>query len=130
MEVTEPLTAEMLVNNEVNDAEFESNNGGRGFARSVERIIWEKFKTRRINVKWFHQSKNKQARIISNSTYVMNHIYFPENWKDRWPEYYRAMNSYQKEGKNKHDDAPDATTGLAEKMTNNTRASISSISAW
>ncbi|CEI81293.1 hypothetical protein BN997_01111 [Oceanobacillus oncorhynchi] len=130
MEITEPLTAEMLANNEVNEAEIESNNGGRGFARSVERIIWEKFKTRKTNIKWFHQSKNKQARIISNSTYVMNHIYFPENWKDRWPEYYKAMNSYQKEGKNKHDDAPDATTGLAEKMTSKTRASISSISAW
>jgi hypothetical protein len=24
------------------------------------------------------------------------------------------MNNYQKEGKNEHDDAPDATTGLAE----------------
>jgi len=25
---------------------------------------------------------------------------------------------YQKEGKNKHDDAPDATTGIAEKVDN------------
>ena len=44
----------------------------------------------------------------------MDHIYFPENWRDRWPDYYKAMNSYQKEGKNKNDDAPDATTGVAE----------------
>ena len=28
--------------------------------------------------------------------------------------YYAAMVSYQKTGKNKHDDAPDATTGIAE----------------
>ena len=46
----------------------------------------------------------------------MNHIYFPSNWKDRFPEYYDAMVKYQKEGKNKHDDAPDATTGVAEKL--------------
>ena len=26
------------------------------------------------------------------------------------------MNRYQKEGKNAHDDAPDATTGIAEKV--------------
>ena len=26
------------------------------------------------------------------------------------------MNTYQREGKNKHDDAPDATTGIAETM--------------
>ena len=28
------------------------------------------------------------------------------------------MTKYQKEGKNKHDDAPDATTGIAEKIIN------------
>ena len=44
----------------------------------------------------------------------MEHIYFPSNWKDRWPEYYNAMIKYQREGKNKHDDAPDATTGISE----------------
>ena len=44
----------------------------------------------------------------------MNHIYFPANWRDRWPEYSLAMMKYQREGKNEHDDAPDATTGIAE----------------
>lgn len=130
MEITEQKTADLLVMNEVNEAHIESNNGGRGFARAVERIIWEKHKTRKPTVKWFHQSKNKQARIISNSSFVMNHFYLPENWKDKWPDYYKAMNSYQKEGKNKHDDAPDATTGICELITNNRKATISSISAW
>ena len=46
----------------------------------------------------------------------MEHIYFPKNWKDRFPEYYDAMVKYQREGKNKHDDAPDCTTGIAEKI--------------
>ena len=64
----------------------------------------------------FHQSENKIARILSNSTWIMNHLYYPVNWKDRWPDYYEAMNRYQKEGKNAHDDAPDATTGIAEKV--------------
>lgn len=117
MEITEPKTAEMLVKNNVNLANFESNNGGRGFARNVEREIWEKFKTRKVSVKWFHQNKNKMARILSNATFVMDHIYFPVNWKDKWPEYYKAMTEYQKEGKNKNDDAPDATTGIAEFFT-------------
>ena len=46
----------------------------------------------------------------------MNHIYFPVNWQDRFPDYYLAMVRYQKEGKNAHDDAPDATTGIAENI--------------
>lgn len=114
MEVTEPLTAEFMFNNRVNLSVIESNNGGRGFARNVERLIFEKYKTRSVTIRWLHQTKNKVARILSNSTYIMQHVYYPVNFKDRWPEYYNAMISYQKEGKNKNDDAPDATTGLVE----------------
>src|SRR3712207_3408324 len=116
MEVTETATARMLFENEVNIADIESNNGGKGFARSVERILKEKFGSNKTRVKWFHQSKNKVARILSNATWVMDHIYYPANWRDRWPEYYKAMTTYQREGKNKNDDAPDATTGVAEKI--------------
>lgn len=114
MEVTEPATAKMLLKNNVNVADIESNNGGRGFARAVERELKE-LGSNRTRVMWFHQSQNKKARILSNSTWVMDHIYFPKNWMDRWPEFAKAILSYQKEGKNKHDDGPDALTGVAEK---------------
>lgn len=118
MEITEPLTAKALYKNKVNLAYVESNSGGRGFARAVNRHLVNDLKTKRTTVKWFHQSKNKEARIISNSVFVMENVYFPENWADKWEEYYLAMNTYQKEGKNSHDDAPDATTGLAEIVMN------------
>jgi predicted phage terminase large subunit-like protein len=114
MEDTEPAVAKALYENKVNRARVESNNGGKGFARSVKRILWNEFKSNLTTIKWFHQSKNKIARIVSHSTWIMNHIYYPVNWKDKWPEYYLAMNKYQREGKNAHDDAPDATTGVAE----------------
>ena len=117
MEITEPATAKMLHDGHVNTADIESNSGGRGFARNVEREMKEKYSSNVCVILPFFQSKNKIARIISNSTWVMNHIYFPVNWKDRWPEYYNAMSKYQKEGKNLHDDAPDATTGIAEKIS-------------
>lgn len=115
MEITEPEVAKRLFENQVNIEDIESNNGGRGYARNIERELRE-YGSNRTIVRWFYQSKNKKARILSNSTWVMNHIYFPSNWRDRWPEYYEAMTSYQKEGKNKNDDAPDATTGIAEKI--------------
>lgn len=116
MEVTEPATAKMLYDDKVNVADIESNNGGRGFARNVESILKREFGSNRTSINTFFQSKNKKSRILSNSTWVMNHIYFPVNWMDRFPEYYQAMSRYQKEGKNAHDDAPDATTGIAEKI--------------
>ncbi|AJA42650.1 terminase large subunit (endogenous virus) [Clostridium phage phiCT9441A] len=124
MEVTETITAKMLYENEVNVADIESNNGGKGFARQVERILKEKFGSNKTRIKWFHQSKNKVARILSNATWVMDHIYYPVNWRDRWQEYYKAMTTYQREGKNKHDDAPDATTGIAEKINTSSGMSV------
>lgn len=112
MEITEPKTANMLEKDNVNLADIESNNGGRGFARNVERLL----KTNKTKIKWFHQSKNKIARILTNSTWVMEHVYYPEDWHNRWPDFYDSMIKYQRKGKNKHDDAQDAITGVAEKI--------------
>lgn len=117
MEQTEPAVADMLYRNRVNVADFESNNGGRGFARQVIRLLRDEYKSNYTKVVAFHQSKNKEARILSNATWVMDHIYFPKNWADKWPEFYKAITRYQREGKNEHDDAPDALTGIAEKLT-------------
>lgn len=119
MEVTEKETAKRLYEFGVNIADIESNNGGRGFARAIERILKDAYRSNKTRVKWFHQSKNKIARILSNSTWVMDHIYFPVNWRDKWPDYHSAMSKYQKEGKNPHDDGPDATTGIAENIDKN-----------
>jgi predicted phage terminase large subunit-like protein len=113
MEITEPETAKMLTKHNVGCAIIESNNGGRGFARNVEREC-KVLKNTHTNIKWFHQSKNKVARILSNSTSVMNNVYFPVNWRDMFPEFADAISRYQREGKNAHDDAPDALTGVYE----------------
>ena len=115
MEITEPATAKILIENNIKEADIESNNGGRGFARAVDKHLLEKYNSNRCKVRWFHQTQNKRARILSNATWVMEHIYFPVNWADRWPEFYKAITTYQKEGKNKHDDAPDVLTGISEK---------------
>ena len=64
MEVTEAKTAKMLYENNVNIAHIESNNGGRAFARNVERIYKELFKTNKCRVSWFHQNKNKKYIVI------------------------------------------------------------------
>lgn len=113
MEETEPATAQMLTKNNIGCAIIESNNGGRGFARNVKEKC-KQMGNRHTNVCWFTQSKNKEARILSNSASVMANVFFPVNWADLWPEFADAIRHYQKEGKNAHDDAPDALTGVYE----------------
>ena len=117
MEITEPMVAEAYKKFDVNVADIESNNGGRAFARNIERITRDKGNYKTV-VKWFHQSGNKIARILSNSAWVNANIYMPIDWKNKRGEFAKDIISYQKEGKNKHDDGPDALTGVAEKIIN------------
>lgn len=116
MEITEQEQAKRWKEFRVNLARVESNNGGSGFARNARRITEQDLKNYITVVKWFHQSANKRARILSNAHWIMQHVYYPSNWRHKFPEYYRAMTRYQKEDGNEHDDAPDATTGMVETM--------------
>lgn len=116
MEITEPATARLLDSHSVALARIESNNGGRGFARAVRRQLEEALHNYRTQVRTFTQHKNKQARILSNTTWIMEHVHMPADWRHKWPDYYEAMSAYQREGRGQHDDAPDATTGIVETM--------------
>lgn len=114
MEKTEPETAQCLTTHKVDKAWIESNNGGRGFARNVERIMRERG-NHHTGVEWFHQGENKQARILSNAASAMNSILFPVGWNYRWPKFYDELMRMGRSEKWKHDDAADALTGVVEK---------------
>ena len=116
MEITEPATAQMAMDNRVNTIIVESNSGGRGFARAVNRHLEEAGYTR-AKAKWFHQTRNKRAKILTNATAVMQNIFFPARWKDRWPDFYESMRTFQAEGTNQHDDAQDALSEIADIIT-------------
>lgn len=113
MEVTEPETARRLQLNGVRDCLIESNNGGRGFARNVIRHLKE-LHCHKCSVTWFHQSKNKRTRILTNASNVMDQVIFPADWQERWPAFAQHVKKYQRKGKNDHDDAEDALTGFVE----------------
>lgn len=119
MEITEPAQAKMMTKDNVGYCKIESNNGGRGYARNVQKELLA-LNNRHTKIDWFHNSENKIARILSNATGIMQNVFMPEDWSTRFPEYYKAMTTYQREGKNKHDDAPDCTTGVYENSKPNT----------
>ena len=110
MEHTERLVAAMLTEARTRKAYVESNNGGRGFARSLQRLL------PKVKVEWFHQSGNKEARILSNSATVLHNIRMPKDWHLRWPEFYAHLTTYRRLFRaNRHDDAADALTGVVER---------------
>ena len=116
MEITEPETAKRLKEYSVNRAFAESNNGGRGFARSVERILREKHHWYKTYIDMFTQHRNKKARILSSATWCQQNIKFPAGWEVNYNEFYLDVMGYQREGKMKHDDAEDVLAGIYDRV--------------
>lgn len=116
MEKTEVMLAKMLTENSISECLIESNNGGRQFARNVKCITRATLHNFKTAINTFTQTKNKAARIFSNSALVNSDVAFPENWDKKWREFYNAITTYRKDNKRKstHDDAPDALTGVIE----------------
>ena len=114
MEITEPKVAELLFSGAVNVSRIESNNGGRGFARNVQRLMNERYGSNRTQIESVPQTHNKESRILASSAWVQNHVYMPPNWRTRFPEFYKQVMSYQRKGKNAHDDALDVLASIYE----------------
>ena len=87
----------------------ESNSGGRTFGSDVSKKI-------RAHVSMFHQSSNKESRIITNAPFVNEQIIMPFGWESRFPGLYQKTTHYLSVFKaNAHDDVPDVLTGIYEK---------------
>lgn len=110
MEITESLVANLLTETQTRVAYVESNNGGRGFARAVGRLAPA------VRIEWFHQSDNKEARILSNSATVLRNLIMPKDWQQRWGDFYSHVVNYRRLFRaNRWHDAADVLTGIVEK---------------
>lgn len=110
MKVTEIEVPKMLINGRVRFSVIESNNGGKGFARNVERYLQAFDNDCTIIPR--PENSNKEQRIMSNSTQV-NKIFMPEGWYYKYPEFYNAITDFKYIFKaNKNDDGADTLTGI------------------
>lgn len=126
MEITEPYLAAMLYNYNVKEVEIESNNGGRGFARNVEKLLYDNHRSRSVKFKWFHQSLNKKTKILTNATTVMNSILLPIGWKSKYKNFFIELSGYQRSGKNAFDDCADVLSEIALRLSNEKKVIVTS----
>ena len=105
-DITIPMAAEKLNKWNVSYVRVESNSMGAMFARQLQLITTAK-------VLQVYNSTNKMTRIIMNAGYIMNSITFVKNEDANSEQFIQNVVSFSKEGKNKHDDAPDCLAGLS-----------------
>lgn len=97
---------------------FESNVAGGKLASDIQSAVKEKECRTKIETKW--TQANKETKILMESHWVIEHCIFKDEsvlHGDEWREYRKFMQllcSYSLEGKNKHDDAPDAMAQLSQ----------------
>lgn len=116
-EVTEPKVALMIHAGDITEAEFESNNGGKGYARNIEREL-RALNNIKTQVKWTPQTSNKEARILASSAWVQNNVYMPPNWTSKYPEFAAEVLGYVAGAKNEHDDGVDVLATIYERVAN------------
>lgn len=117
MEETEPMVRDSLHLNDVGEAIVESNNGGRGFGRNIERLLKE-LGNKKCIITDKVQTANKESRILASSAWVSRHVFMPPQWIKKYPEFAKQLLTYQRKGKNLHDDAPDVLASIYEKVAN------------
>ena len=105
-DVTLPLCAAMLDKWEVKYCRVESNAMGAIFARTLRSMTKAKILT-------IHNKTNKVTRIIMQSAFILNRMTFIERATPEYHQFMENLAAFSKEGKNKHDDAPDCLSGLA-----------------
>lgn len=108
-DITIPLCVDILNTNNVNYCRIESNSMGAMFARMV------KEKVSNTTILTAHSTANKHTRIIMDAGFIKEKFLFlePNKQPQEYKQFMQQVLSYSKEGKSKHDDAPDCLSGLA-----------------
>ena len=124
--IAEPKIAKMLSAHKVREARIESNGAGDVICRNIARIMREEHNYT-CNLTSFHQSVNKESKILSQDMWVMNNLLFPADWSSRWKSFYGAMTMFLANFKeNEHDDAPDCCSEIALLFNKNRKVTVSS----
>lgn len=115
--------ANVLVNNKVQECEFERNAGGDRVAMEVNKRVESKGWV--CNITDTPTETNKEARIFQCSNWILQHVIFkdPSLYKPNEP--YGVMMSllkrYSASGKKQLDDVPDVFSNFALRITNGNR---------
>ena len=105
-DITIPLIAQKLNKWNVRYCRVESNSMGAMFSRYLQKETFTK-------ILQVHNTANKITRIIMQSSFLINNCIFVIDETQDSIQFIDNVESFSKEGKNKHDDAPDCLSGLA-----------------
>lgn len=115
--------ANTIINNSMQQCEFESNAGGDRVAFEVTELVEKR--GGRCNITTRATETNKESRIIVNSDWIKKHCLFKtkEEYtpKSDYGRFMAFMLSYSVKGRNKHDDVVDCLANFTLYVTRKQR---------
>ena len=117
MELSEPIIKGTYIENKVEIARFESNNGGKLFAKEIEKDVPN------TAFYWKQTTSNKETRILTDAFWIKKHIVFrypydeqkhPNGYREGsdYDLFMRQFTAYVKGKSDQYDDAPDSLSML------------------
>lgn len=123
-------TSDLIVDNKMQQCQFESNNGGDRVALEVSKLVEAKDGVCNITSKY--TESNKETKIIVNADWVKKHVLFKARTEYQPKSDYGKMMgfllSYSVRGKNPHDDVPDGLASFALFVQNLIGATVTTYS--
>lgn len=121
--VQENRLANIIVDHNMQQCEFESNAGGSRLAKEVADLV--NSMGGRCNITTKPTETNKETRIIVNSDWIKKHCLFKDKElytrKSDYGEFMYWLLGYSVTGKNIHDDVPDCLSNFALYCTKDSR---------
>jgi PBSX family phage terminase large subunit len=109
IDVTCPMVSSKIKELNADYTRIEANNQGSGFIRLLRQSVQE---DKVLSIK---NTANKHTRILMAYHIIKNKFVYvhPDKQTDEYRAMMQQIYEYKKDGKSKHDDAPDAMAGLA-----------------
>lgn len=120
--ITQPKIVDAIMRHNLQRVKFEKNNGGDGYKEDIGRLLQEKSNNCLLTSAFASNQQAKEIKIFNHAPEIKQ-INFLSSIK-RNIEYRKAIEQLQSftiQGKNKHDDCPDALAEICEMVNEITK---------
>jgi len=113
-EITQPLVAGNIKYLKLHDIQFEANNGGDEYSHTIESMLSRMGWHCRVTAKKAPSTQAKLSRIVQFSPDIKARCVFlcEEEWDEEYRAFMQNLMSFNQNGKNRNDDAPDSLAML------------------
>ena len=113
--ITQPKIVNAIMKHNLMRVKFEKNNGGDGYKEDVGRLLQEKHSNCLLTSAFASNQQTKEMKVFNHAPEIKQiHFLAPAKRSIEYRKAIEQLCSFTIQGKNKHDDCPDALAEVCE----------------